>query len=187
LKNKEKYMIKILQLFIILWVIITPIKAEDTKSLELDDTAYLYRWSQGNQHEFTPQGQEDLKAWKDMITINVFPEITNGEQLAQIANSVLSRYEKIGSILRTDSKPRTENSEAEHLIVAILSSNGVMEAVHARIKLVQGKGTATVWSRREYGDGASKAVGSWLEKNGLARENIFMAWDEYPTLIELGQ
>jgi hypothetical protein len=180
-------MLKKFQLFIVFWIVITPINAEDIKSLELDGTTYLYRWSQGNQHEFTPQDQPDQKTRKNMITINVFPEVTNGEQLSQIANGVLTHYQKSGSILRTDSKPRTEISEAEHLIVAILRGNGVMESVHTRVKLVQGKGTATVWSRREYGDDAAKAVGSWLQKNGQSRENVFMAWEEYPALIDLGQ
>ncbi|MGE5209278.1 MAG: hypothetical protein ACM3KL_08115, partial [Alphaproteobacteria bacterium] len=30
---------------------------------------YFHRWSQNDQHEFTPQSQEDLEKWSDMITI----------------------------------------------------------------------------------------------------------------------
>jgi len=180
-------MIKKLLLFVILWVFMTPVNAEGVKSIEIDGTTYLHRWSQGNQHEFTPKGQADLKNWKDMMTISVFPEVSNGNQLAQIANGVLSNYQNNGAILRTDSKPRTANSEAEHLIVAILRGNGVMESVHARIKLEQGKGTAIVWSRRSYGSDAAQTIGSWLQKNGQARESVFMAWEEYPSLVKLGQ
>src|SRR6266487_4913383 len=36
---------------------------------------YLPRWSMNNQHEFTPEGQEDLQKWSDMITMNVYPEL----------------------------------------------------------------------------------------------------------------
>jgi len=161
-------------------------KQEIFNSLKIDGEEYLHRWSQGNQHEFTPHGQEDLDVWTDMVTINIFPDVANGEQLAQIANNVLGRYETIGAIVRTNSIPRTANSEAEHLIVAILKGNGVMEAVYARIKMVQGKGTATVWSRRAYGEAdAAEALGAWLKENGVAREKIFMAWEGYPKLSEL--
>ena len=92
-------MIKKLLLFVILWVFMTPVNAEGVKSIEIDGTTYLHRWSQGNQHEFTPKGQADLKNWKDMMTISVFPEVSNGNQLAQIANGVLSNYQNNGAIL----------------------------------------------------------------------------------------
>ena len=32
---------------------------------------YFHRWSDNDQHEFTPTGQDDLQKWTDMITINV--------------------------------------------------------------------------------------------------------------------
>lgn len=182
-------MVKKMSLLITIWVFSFTVNAEEIEksevinSLQLDGTEFIHRWSQGNQHEFTPQGQEDLKVWKDMVTINIFPDVLDGEQLAQIANNVLGRYETIGAIVRTNSIPRTANSEAEHLIVAILKGNGVMEAVFAKIKMIQGKGTATVWSRREYGEAdAAEAIGSWLNENGMAREKIFMEWDDYPQL-----
>lgn len=160
-------------------------KLKEIKPLTLDGTAYVHRWSQGNQHEFTPQGQEDLNVWTDMVTINIFPDVVDGEQLAQIANNVLGRYETIGAIVRTNSIPRTEKSEAEHLIVAILRGDGVIEAVYARVKMIQGKGTATVWSRREYGEAdAAAAIGTWLQENGVAREKVFMAWDGHPQLSD---
>jgi|SRR5690554_764570 len=181
---------KNINLIIALWFLMSAVNAEtknlkEIKPLTLDGTAYVHRWSQGNQHEYTPYGQEDLSVWSDMVTINIFPDVVDGEQLAQIANNVLSRYETIGAIVRTNSIPRTEKSEAEHLIVAILRGDGVMEAVYARIKMIQGKGTATVWSRRAYGEtDAAEAIGAWLQENGEAREKIFMSWEGYPKLTD---
>lgn len=184
-------MIKKISLLITICVLSFSVIAEETEiseglsSLQLDGTEFIHRWSQGSQHEYTPQGQEDLQAWTDMVTIIIFPEVTDGEQLAQIANNILSRYKQIGAIVRTNSIPRTETSEAEHLIVAILGDKGVMEAVFARIKMVQGKGTATVWSRREYGEtDAAEAIGNWLKENGAAREQVFMTWEGYPQLTD---
>ncbi len=181
-------MIKNINFIMALWVFMSSAHAEtenlkEISPLIIDGKTYIHRWSTSNQHEFTPQGQEDLTDWSDMLTINIFPDVIDGEELAQIANKILGRYEKIGAIVRTNSIPRSEKSEAEHLIVAILKGNGVMEAAYARIKMVQGKGTATVWSRREYGEAdAAQNIGSWLKENGVTREKIFMSWEGYPQL-----
>ena len=43
---------------------------------------YLHQWSQNDQHEFTPEGQEDLQKWSDMITMNVYPSAYDGDALA---------------------------------------------------------------------------------------------------------
>ena len=44
-----------------------------------DGVGYLHRWSMNHQHEFTPEGQEDLEKWSDMITINVYPDAHDGD------------------------------------------------------------------------------------------------------------
>ena len=63
---------------------------------------YLHRWSMNRQHEFTPEGQEDLEKWSDMITINVYPDAHDGEALAMKANAVLENYKSHqGKVLRT--------------------------------------------------------------------------------------
>ena len=40
---------------------------------------YFHRWSHNTQHEFTPNKQEDLKAWTDMVTINIYPDAKDGD------------------------------------------------------------------------------------------------------------
>ena len=52
------------------------------------DTAYFHRWSKNDQHEFTPEKQEDLNKWSDMLTINGYPNVNEGEGLAATANAV---------------------------------------------------------------------------------------------------
>lgn len=65
---------------------------------------YLHRWSMNDQHEFTPDGQEDLDKWSDMITINVYPNAHDGDALATKANAVLENYKSHeGRVLRTNS------------------------------------------------------------------------------------
>ena len=146
---------------------------------------YVHRWSQKGQNEFTPPAETDLSAWRDMVTVNVHAKVTNGDQLAALANSVLGNYEGNGKILRTDSKPRTPGHEAEHLVVAILSANGVMEAAFARVMLVEGRGVVVVYSHRAYGKDPAAVIGPWLQAKGQAVEDVLMSWKGLPTLAAI--
>ena len=57
-----------------------------------------------NQHEFTPEGQEDLEKWSDMMTMNVYPDAHDGDALAAKANAALENYKSHhGMLLRTNS------------------------------------------------------------------------------------
>jgi len=141
---------------------------------------YLHRWSRAGQNEFTPQGQEDLGKWRDMVTLDVHAKVGTGEQLAGLANGVLGNYEGAGGkIVRTDSKPRTPQKEAEHLVVALLSAPGVLEAAFARVLMVDGQGMVLVYSHRAYGPQAGATMGKWLEANGQKVETQLMGWNGY--------
>ena len=66
----------------------SPLPAEQP-AFVFRSAAYWNRWSNNNQHEFTPRGQEDLQKWSDMVTINLYPDVRDGEALAKTANAVL--------------------------------------------------------------------------------------------------
>lgn len=159
--------------------------AADPMTLGFGGKEYVHRWSNDGQHEFTPPSEPDLQKWRHMVTLNVHKEVRNGDQLAQLANGVMGNYQKAGKILGTHSKPRTKNAEAEHLIVAILAARGVVEAVFARAKLVDGVGVVVVYSQREYGDKAADVTGAWLAKNGASVEKTLMTWDRFPRVAAL--
>src|SRR5438105_385944 len=90
--------------------------ADDRAAFKFQSVDYFHRWSGGNQHEFTPAKQEDLEHWTDMITINTYPGVDDGEKLAQTANAVLGNYKRSGEVLRTSSVPATDDRPAEHFI-----------------------------------------------------------------------
>ncbi|MDT3707843.1 MAG: hypothetical protein ROZ09_13550 [Thiobacillus sp.] len=156
-----------------------------TISLVFRNVEYQHRWSKDGQNEFTPQGQEDLNSWRDMITLNVHESVANGEQLAEVANKVLANYQRAGKILRTDSKSRTPDRPAEHLVVAVLGSRAFLEAAFARFVLVDGVGIVTVYSHRVYGTPAGQAMSEWLQANGPQVEGALMALDKLPTSVAL--
>jgi hypothetical protein len=152
---------------------------------------YLHRWSKDGQNEFTPLNQSNLSTWHDMVTINLHENVTNENQLAELANRVLSQYRgyEFGEVLRTDSKPRTADSPAEHLIVALLADPTLMEAVFARIILKDGAGVIAVYSHRVYGSGEKRgaAIGHWLDRNATQVEKALMAWGTIPRVALLKQ
>ena len=149
-------------------------------TLSYGDVDYLHRWSKDGQNEYTSKSDPDLAAWRDMVTVNVFETVTTGEQLAELANRVVGNYQASGKILRTDSKPRTADRPAEHLLVAALGNPAFLEAAFARLLLKDGVGYVVVRSHRVYGKAAGPAMSEWLQANGPQVEKTLMEWDQVP-------
>lgn len=141
---------------------------------------YYYRWSQDGQYEFTPAGQEDLQRWQDMLTVNVFNDVTDGEQLAVLANNVLSYYRQQGKVVLTDSLPRTDSREAEHTMVAVLGNKELLESNFCRVMLHQGSAIAIVYSYRIYGEQVGNAMSEWLAAEGATQHQALMALNDIP-------
>ena len=134
---------------------------------------YFHRWSQNDQHEFTPQGQENLDKWTDMITINVYQSAHDGDALAAKANAVLENYKSHnGRVLRTDSVPRTPDRPAEHFIAVVFGRPNFIEVALARFRLVNDVGCSIVYSHRIYGEKVGDPMSAWLKDNGPKMEKM---------------
>ncbi len=157
------------------------VKPPQAAAFSFGDAKYFHRYSINDQHEYTPAGQENLKAWADMVTINVYPKAKDGDALAAVANNVLGTYKAHkGVILNTSSIPRTNSKPAEHLVVAVLGRPEFLEAVFARFKMHEGSGIAVIYSHRIYGKGVGNGMSEWLKQNGPATEKTLMQWDAAP-------
>ena len=136
---------------------------------------YFERWSRNEQHEFTPDKQEDLDHWSDMMTLNGYPDVHDGDALATTANAVLENYKSHqGKILKTNSVPRTPDRPAEHLIVVRFVRSGFVEIAFARFKLVANKGHSFVYSHRFYGAKADEQSNAWMATNGAEVEKALL-------------
>jgi len=145
--------------------------------------SYLHRFTQGNQHEYTPAGQEDLNAWTDMVTLLVYPAVKDGEGLAATASAVLDNYKANKAVVvRTDSVPRTKDKPAEHLMVVIFGRPEFIEIAFSRFRLHNGVGSAIVYSHRIYGKTVGDAMNAWMQQNAPATEKTLMTWDAMPAL-----
>lgn len=124
-----------------------------TPAFVFGGVSYLNRWSQNDQYEFTPEGQEDLEKWSDMITMNVYPSAHDGDALSAKANAVLTNYKSHdGRMLRTNSVPRTPDQPAQHFIAVVFGRPNFIEVAFVRFKLVGGAGCSIVYSHRIYGE-----------------------------------
>lgn len=91
-----------LRIFVSLTVAFSIVHAEESsaagpqpkEAFVFRDVGYFHRWSKNDQHEFTPEKQEDLNKWSDMVTVNGYPDVGDGERLAATANAVLENYKR---------------------------------------------------------------------------------------------
>ena len=117
-----------IRIFLSLVVVCSTVEAQQTRPAASptkpvfvsNGVGYFHRWSKNNQHEFTPEKQEDLDKWSDMMTVNAYPDVQDGERLAQTTNAVLDNYKRQqAKVLKTDSVPRTADRPAEHFIAVV--------------------------------------------------------------------
>jgi hypothetical protein len=88
--------------------------------------------------------RKNLEKWSDMITVNVYPDVHDGDALAAKANAVLENYKNHnGRMLRTNSIPRTQDRPAEHFIAVVFGRPNFIEVAFARFELVKGTGCST--------------------------------------------
>ncbi len=136
---------------------------------------FVHRFTKGNLHEFTPKSQPNLQKWTDMITVNDYPDVKSGEDLAAKANGVLQTYKANKAVIvRTDSRPRTEKGPAEHLVVVLFPRPDFIEASFARFVMNGSAGASMVFSHRIYGKKAGDAMSKWLLQNGEKTEKELM-------------
>jgi len=150
-------------------------------AFEFRQVSYFHRWSQNDQHEFTPAKQEDLDHWTDMITVNDYPGVRDGDSLAATANKVLENYKRHeGKVLKTNSVPRTAERPAEHFIAVMFTRPQFVEFAFARFELSENKGHSFVYSHRFYGEKAREEANAWLPANGDEVEKALMSWNAQP-------
>lgn len=185
-----------LRIFVSLAVALSTVHAEESRAagsqqeraFVFRDVGYFHRWSKNDQHEFTPEKQEDLDKWSDMITVNAYPDVGDGERLAATANAVLENYKSHqAKVLKTRSVPRTADRPAEHLIAVVFTRPHFIEVAFARFKLVDGKGCSFVYSHRVYGEKIGDQMSAWLSANGEEIEKALMEWSSMPSPTLLRQ
>lgn len=158
-----------------------PIGGPEQTAFRFAGAEYVHRYTKSDLHEFTPRNRPSLDKWADMVTVNIYRKVTDGEALASTANAILETYKANKAVVvRTDSVPRTAKQEAEHLIIAMFPRPNYVEAAFARVLMFDGKGASIVYSHRAYGAKAGEQMSAWLKKNGPSIESELMKMKSVP-------
>ena len=169
---------RVLIVLVVLGGVTLGLAGDTSPAFAFQGVKYFHRWSQNQQHEFTPARQEDLDHWTDMITINGYPGVNDAEKMADAANTVLGNYRSHdGKVIKTSSVPATDGRPAEHFIAVLFTRPDLSEAAFARFKLVDGKGHSFVYSHRFYGKNSAEEMGEWLKDSGEETEQALLDWD----------
>ncbi len=177
-----------LNIFLSLGAIVGGATSSAKPDFAFRNVQYFHRWSQNDQHEFTPEKQEDLEHWADMITINGYPDVHGGDDLARMANSVLENYTNHHArVLKTDSVPQTAERPAEHFIAVVFGQPAFIELAFARFKMIDGAGCSIVYSHRIYGEKIGEQMSEWLKANGGPIEKDLLEWKAMPSPASLGR
>ena len=156
----------------------TPAATAAKPAFVFGGVGYLHRWSMNDQHEFAPEGQEDLDKWSDMIAINVYPSAHDGDALG-VAFAIFQHGVRTfkGRVVRTNSVPRTPDRPAEHFIAAVFVRPNFIEVAFARFKMVADVGCSIAYSHRIYGEKVGDQMNAWLKDNGPKMERTLMEWN----------
>lgn len=129
---------------------------------------YAHRWSDGHRHDFTPAGQDDRSAWRDMVTLQAHPAVRDRAGVANLANTVMGNYQRVGAVvLATDRSP-------EYFACVAFRGAGFVEIAFSRFTLVRDEGRVVTYAHRIHGD--DDAVRVWLDGNAPAVHEELMSW-----------
>lgn len=163
-------------------------KKADSSSLTFRDKEFIHRYSKGSLHEFTPEGQEDLSKWNDMLSIVHIGEAKNEEELKKLSDGLFKFYKQSGGkLFGMRVQDKTKDSPSEYLGGIIFAKENMTEYVKTKVVLRDGKVYALVYSHRFYLQIAKsqEAIKQWLTDN--EEKNIYAMWDwkKFPSEAEL--
>jgi hypothetical protein len=141
-------------------------------------TEYLLRSSQGNRYDFTPPGQEDLSAFTDMLSLNLYPAAHDQEALATITSrtQAIAQGAK-GTILRTVSASASEQQPGEHFLAVVLPTPHGVDFDAVRFVLVDKEAVGVFYTHRSQGESAARTTSEWVTKNAADVERQLLQFD----------
>ena len=163
----------------------TEFGARESSQISFDGQEYLYKWSSDDLHEFTPGEQNVTGQWTDMLTVNDYPLVSSGEDLAVVANAVISNYEDVGGIvLGVESIPRTKLKPAEYIIAVVFGAPEAAEFAMVKFQLHEGIGSSIAYAHREYGADVGNVMNDWMEAHGTRLQEVVTKFTDMPSYSE---
>ncbi|MFT5894946.1 MAG: hypothetical protein ACI8VW_001819 [bacterium] len=159
--------------------------ARESWKIWFDGQEYLYKWSSEDLHEFTPNEQSVTGQWTDMVTVNYYPVVSTGEDLAVVANAVLSNYEDFGGIvIGVESIPSTKLKPTEYVIAVVFGAPEAAEFALVKFQLHDGIGASIAYAHREYGADAGDMINDWMDGNGIRQQDRITNFSDLPSYAD---
>ena len=156
---------------------------KNKEAFAFEDTKYFFRSRNQDAREYTPAGQDDLKTWKDMVTVIYYRNATDEKALEKVANTTKGLYQQAnGLIIRAAANPKTAEKPAAYLVVAMFVTDEFREVAFAGFRMQEGVSSAVVYSHRIYGKEVGEEMGAWIKKNGPNTEIALAKWDAIPKI-----
>ena len=163
----------------------TGLGVSESSKISFDGQEYLYKWSNEDLHEFTPGEQNVTGQWADMLTVNYYPVVSTGEDLAVVASAVLSNYEDVGGIvLGVESIPGTNLKPAEYIIAVVFGAPEAAEFAMVKFQLHDGIGASVAYAHREYGADVGNIMNDWMDANGTRLQEAITKFTDLPLYSE---
>jgi hypothetical protein len=154
------------------------LQSPPTARVTFRGTEYLLRSSHGNGYDFTPQGQEDLSTFTDMLDLNLYPAAHDQEALATITSRVQAIAQGAkATILRTTSVAASGQQPGEHFLAAVMPTPHGVDFDAIRFVLVDQQAVGVFYTHRSYGESAAATTNEWVKKNATEVEQQLLHFD----------
>ena len=155
-----------------------PAQSPATAKVTFRGTEYFLRSSHGNEYDFTPPGQEDLHAFTDELSLDLYPAAHDQEALATITGRVLAiAQSQKATVLRTISVSASGQKPGEHFLAAVVPTPHGVDFDAIRFVLVDNQAVGVFYTHRSSGTSAAGMTSEWVTKNAADVEQQLLQFD----------
>jgi hypothetical protein len=155
-----------------------PAQSPATAKVTFRGTEYFLRSSHGNEYDFTPPGQEDLHAFTDELSLDLYPAAHDQEALATITSRVLAIAQgQKATVLRTISVSASGQKPGEHFLAAVVPTPHGVDFDAIRFVLVDNQAVGVFYTHRSNGTSAAGMTSEWVTKNAADVEQQLLQFD----------
>ncbi|HEY4560337.1 MAG TPA: hypothetical protein VIG54_06325 [Lysobacter sp.] len=146
-------------------------------TLAVGNMTYVHRYSDGGLHEYTPEGQDDLDRFADMLTLLPTPEDLRAADLESYSIHMAAVHTRRGGeVLSRECEAATPVHVADCTLLIRFAKAGHVElAVDKQMATKRGL-VAMALAHREYGEGAAGRAVAWTQGEGQRRIADFIDW-----------
>jgi hypothetical protein len=152
--------------------------SQSTATVTFRGTEYFLRSSNGNEYDYTPLGQEDLHAFTDQLSFDLYPAAHDQEALATITSRVLAIAQGAkATVLRKISVSASGQQPGEHFFAAVVPTPRGVDFDAGRFVLVDKEAVGVFYTHRSYGNSAAGTTSEWVTKNAADVEQRLLKFD----------